>query len=105
MPDANGAKPRFWIGVASHDHVIRAVQGGFCQLGHGKAQPARRLKPGDWLAYYSPREGYREGETIQAFTAIGRVKPGEPYVVDQAPGFRPTRRDVHFFKKARQAPL
>ena len=35
---------RYWIGVASRDHVMRGVAGGFCQLGHGKAAPVKRLE-------------------------------------------------------------
>ena|SRR5664279_630830 len=37
---------RYWIGVASRDHVMKGVVGGFCQLGHGKAAPVKRLSPG-----------------------------------------------------------
>jgi hypothetical protein len=91
--------PRFWIGVASRDHVRRGVAGGFCQLGHGKSAPIRRLAPGDWIAYYSPRESFPDGAPLQAFTAIGEVQPGEPYAVDMGEGFVPTRRDVRFRAK------
>ncbi len=71
--------PCYWIGVASRDHVLKGVAGGFCQLGHGKAAPVKRLAPGDWIAYYSPRTAYEGGEPVQAFTAIGRIKLGEAY--------------------------
>ena len=40
-----------WIGVASSDHVKRGVAGGFCQLGHGRREPVKRLKPGDRIVY------------------------------------------------------
>jgi len=73
------AAPRFWIGVASRDHVHRGVAGGFCQLGHGKAAPIRRLAPGDWIAHYSPRESYPDGALLQAFTAIGEVSWGAAF--------------------------
>jgi len=81
------------------------VAGGFCQLGHGKAAPVKRLAPGDWIAYYSPRTALESGEPVQAFTAIGRIKPGEPYQVDMGGGFHPTRRDVDFQKRATEAPI
>ena len=97
--------PRYWIGVASRDHVLLGVAGGFCQLGHGKAAPVKRLSPGDWIAYYSPRTAYSGGELLQAFTAIGRIAPGEPYIADQGGGFRPTRRDVSFAERAHEAPI
>jgi hypothetical protein len=95
--------PRHWIGVASRDHVIRGVAGGFCQLGHGKAGPVKRLAPGDWIAYYSPRTALDGGEPVQAFTAIGQIRPGEPYEAD-VEGFRPIRRDVEYLK-ASEAPI
>jgi hypothetical protein len=105
-PSGNDARPpRFWIGVASRDHVLRGVAGGFCQLGHGKAAPIRRLSPGDWIAYYSPRESFPDGAPLQAFTAIGEVEAGEPYAVDMGEGFVPTRRDVRFRRGAKEAPI
>ena len=63
----------YWMGVASQDHVERGVEGGFCQFCHGKSWPLERLKPGDRIIYYSPREQMNEGVAIQAFTAIGEV--------------------------------
>ncbi|CAN5309952.1 hypothetical protein BH10PSE9_BH10PSE9_21700 [soil metagenome] len=89
---------RYWIGVASRDHVMRGVAGGFCQLSHGKSGPVKRLSPGDWLTYYSPRTGMRDGDPVQAFTAIGEIKPGEPYAGDMGGGFHPVRRDVAWRK-------
>ena|SRR5579871_125721 len=95
---------RFWIGVASRDHVMAGVAGGFCQLGHGKAAPVKRLAPGDWIIYYSPRTALHGGEPLQAFTAIGRVMPGEPYTAAIGRGFTPTRRDVLFISSC-EAPI
>ncbi len=95
---------RFWIGVASRDHVMAGVARGFCQLGHGKAAPVKRLAPDDWIVYYSPRTVYPDGEPLQAFTAIGRVMPGEPYTAQMGPGFVPTRRDVLFISSC-EAPI
>ena len=104
VPHMAAPETRYWIGVASRDHVARGVAGGFCQLGHGKASAVGRLKPGDWIAYYSPRSQLEGGETVQAFTAIGRVKPGEPYAGNMGNGFAPVRRDVAFLD-AREAPI
>jgi hypothetical protein len=95
---------RYWIGVASRDHVMKGVAGGFCQLGHGKSAPVKRLAPGDWIAYYSPRPRIDGGEPVQAFTAIGRIKAGEPYAADMGGGFHPVRRDVDY-RKAAEAPI
>lgn len=95
---------RYWIGVASRDHVMAGAAGGFCQFGHGKAAPIRRLRPGDWIVYYSPRVTYPDGAPLQAFTALGEVLPGEPYAVAMSPGFVPTRRDVRFVA-SHEAPI
>jgi EVE domain len=95
---------RYWIGVASREHVMQGVAGGFCQLGHGKSAPVKRLAPGDWIAYYSPRTRIDGGEPVQAFTAIGRIKAGEPYEADMGGGFHPVRRDVDY-RKAAEAPI
>jgi EVE domain len=95
---------RYWIGVASKDHVLRGVQGGFCQLCHGKESPLKRLSSGDWIVYYSPRTAMDSGITLQSFTAIGQVLDGEPYRFDMGNGFVPYRRDVRFVA-AEEAPI
>ncbi len=46
----------------------------------------------------------RGGEPVQAFTAIGRIRPGEPYAGDMGGGFHPVRRDVDFLA-ADEAPI
>ncbi len=88
----------YWIGVASRDHVKAAIKGGFAQAGHGKMAPVKRMKRGDHILYYSPREGLNVGERVQAFTAIGRVEDDEPHRATQSECFEPFRRKVSFFK-------
>ena len=95
---------RYWLGVASRDHVKNGVAGGFCQLSHGKPGPLMRIRPGDGIVYYSPRTEMRGGDPVQGFTAIGVVAPGEPYPFDMGDGFVPFRRDVRFFE-AQDAPI
>lgn len=90
--------PRFWIGVACRSHVKVGVAGGFCQLGHGKLAPVKRLKRGDGLIYYSPRETMDGNDKVQAFTAIGQIVDDIPYRVEQKPGFCPMRRNVRYLK-------
>jgi hypothetical protein len=41
---------------------------------------------------------------VQAFTAIGKIRPGEPYVGEMDGGMEATRRDVDFLK-AKDAPI
>jgi hypothetical protein len=87
---------RYWIGVASRDHVQAAIRGGFAQLGHGKAAPARRLSRGDWIIYYSPRTALKSGDPVQAFTALGQVIDDSPHQVEQTADFHPYRLSVRF---------
>ena len=89
---------RFWIGVASREHVLAAVRGTFCQLNHGKEAPVRRLQMGDSIVFYSPRERMQGGKSLQAFTAAGRILDDVPYQVEQSKDFRPFRRKTEYFK-------
>jgi len=88
----------YWVSTISRDHVRLSVEGGFTQAGHGKASGLKRLKADDWLVYYSPKTSLRDGEPLQAFTAIGRVFDEDLYQVEQAPGFTPWRRNIEFVR-------
>lgn len=68
-----------WVGVASREHVAAAVEDGFCQLNHGKEALLKRIRPGDRIVYYPPRERMRAGAVVQAFVALGTILPREPY--------------------------
>ena len=87
---------RFWIGVASREHVKRGEAEGFCQLCHGKAQPLARMSKGDWIIYYSPKTFFGQDDPCQKFTAIGEIIGSEVYQHAMAPDFIPYRRDVRF---------
>jgi hypothetical protein len=104
LTPVKGTPKRYWVGVASHNHVQGAVEGGFCQLGHGKEALVRPLKAGDLIVYYSPRELMGSGAVLQAFTAAGRILDEVPYIAEQSACFHPYRRQVRFFK-SRQAPI
>jgi hypothetical protein len=95
---------RFWVGVASQEHALAAVSGAFCQLNHGKEAPVRRLQMGDSIVFYSPRERMEGGESLQAFTAAGRILDEVPYQAEQPKGFRPFRRKTEYFK-SKDAPI
>ncbi len=83
-----------WLAVASANHVRIGRAQGFCQVNHGKSGPLRRMKAGDRLVYYSPTEIYGQKIPFRQFTAIGTIKPGEPYLGHMDGGFDPFRRDV-----------
>ncbi|WP_406858241.1 EVE domain-containing protein [Alsobacter sp. KACC 23698] len=95
---------RFWIGVASAEHVRRGSAGGFMQLCHGKAAPLRRIAPGDGVVYYSPSEAFGARDGYSSLTAVGWVRAGDAYDVDCGNGFRPHRRDVDWWD-ARETPI
>ena len=94
----------YWLAVASAEHVRRGRQEGFMQVNHGKAAPLRRVKPGDGIIYYSPTTNLGEKDGLQAFTAIGTVREGEPYQGEMGGGFTPFRRDVEW-ATAEEAPI
>jgi hypothetical protein len=95
---------RYWIAVASAEHVGLGRRMGFMQVCHGKAGPLRRIRPGDGVVYYSPTERFGERLPLQAFTAAGTVLDGEPYQVEMSEGFHPFRRDVGWFE-SKDAPI
>jgi hypothetical protein len=92
-----------WLGVVSHAHVQRGVAGGFAQVCHGKAAPLRRMRPGDWLIYYSPTIEMG-GEALRTFTAIGEVADDDVFEYDMGGGFVPFRRRINYVT-AREIPL
>ncbi len=95
---------RYWLGVVSRAHVRRGVERGIAQIGHGKQNGLRRMSEGDWLVYYSPREGIREGEVVKGFTAIGKLPDDE--IWQAADGdFKPWRRRVDYRPDAREIPI
>lgn len=88
---------RYWIGVASKEHVMRGVQGGFAQVCHGKEGPLKQMSRQDWIIYYSPTIKFGEKTPCQAFTAIGQIREGEPYAFQMSHDFIPFRIDVNFY--------
>ena len=95
---------KYWVVTASADHAAIGRAEGIVQAGHGKAAPLLRLRAGDGVVIYSPRATYPDGPSLQAFTAIGRVVVGEPWLGVMAGGFRPWRRVVAW-AEATPAPI
>ena len=93
---------KHWIAVASAEHARRG-KAGFMQVNHGKAAPLRRIHPGDGVAYYSPTETFGGKDKLQAFTLIGRVKPGDIYQGEMG-DWVAHRRDVDW-ADAHDAPI
>jgi hypothetical protein len=90
------ATPRYWIIVASQEHVMLGVDGGFAQAGHGKRSGLARMHAGDRIIYYSPKIALGGDEPLHAFTALGEVADEEIVQVEMTPDFRPFRRNVEY---------
>jgi EVE domain len=87
---------KYWIIVASKDHLQRGLAGGFIQANHGKAAPLKRMHQGDFVIFYSPKVEFEKPEKLQCFTAIGKLIDGDIYQHDMGSGFVPFRRNVKF---------
>lgn len=89
---------KYWITVASKDHIARGVAGGFMQANHGKQAALKRVHAGDWVLFYSPKQTMNETEPCKAFTAIGQAADEEIYQHKMSDDFMPWRRNVKFYK-------
>lgn len=89
---------KYWIIVASKDHVMAAKEGGFCQACHGKKWPLEKMQTGDGVLFYSSKEEFGSSKSYQKFTAIGETKEGATYQVTISPNFQPYRKDVGFME-------
>lgn len=87
---------KYWILVASKDHVVSAVEQGIAQARHGKSTPLKRMKKGDHIIFYSSKQTIDKPEKCQAFTAIGRLKDDDVFKFQASENFCPSRRYVDF---------
>ena len=99
------SSPRFWLIVSSRDHILRGVEGGFCQANHGKKAPLQRMKKGDGVLTYSPKVKYGETAPCQKFTAIGRVKEDKVFQVKMTENFEPWRRNVEYEEEVEEVDI
>jgi len=89
---------RYWILVASKDHVKSGIAEGIAQACHGKASPLQQMKKGDYVIYYSGKQTLGKPEICQEFTAIGNVKDDNIYQVQISVNFCPSRRNIEFYQ-------
>ncbi len=57
---------KYWIIVASKDHLQRGLTGGFIQANHGKAASLKRMHQGDFVIFYSPKVEFEKPESFNA---------------------------------------
>lgn len=100
-----GGAVRYFVGVASKNHIEIGCAGGFCQLCHGKSAPLKRMKQGDRIIYYSPKLCLDSKEPYQQFTALGTIADENVYQVEMFQGFFPFRRNVVWDEIMRECPL
>ena len=86
----------YWIVVASKDHAAIGVKGSFVQANHGKRTALDRMRRGDRIVIYSPRETFGKPGQLRAFTASGTVVDDEVWQADMGADFKPFRRKVEF---------
>ena len=87
---------KYWIIVASKDHLQRGIKDGFIQANHGKAAALKRMHAGDWVIFYSPKVEFEKPEKLQCFTAICKLVDENIYQHNMDGGFVPFRRNVQF---------
>lgn len=88
---------KYWIIVASKDHVKSALEQGIAQACHGKVSPLKRMRKGDFIIYYSGKQTMGRPEICQKFTGIGKVMDDEIYQFQVSEDFCPSRRNIEFF--------
>lgn len=91
-------KTKYWVIVASKDHVKTGISQGIAQACHGKSAPLKRMQKGDFVTFYSGKKTMGSIEKCQEFTAIGKVKDNEVYPFQMTPDFCPFRRNIDFIE-------
>ncbi len=89
---------KYWIIVASKDHVKTGIAEGIAQACHGKASPLRRMQKGDFVIYYSGKQTLSKPDKCQEFTALGKVMDDETYQFQVSEDFCPSRRNIDFLQ-------
>lgn len=92
------ATVKYWIIVASKDHVRKGITAGIAQACHGKATPLKRMRKGDYIVYYSGKQVFGQMDKCQEFTAIGKVKDEDIFPFQMTENFCPFRRKIDFFE-------
>ena len=89
---------KYWISVASKDHVKTGVTEGIAQACHGKAAPLKRMRKNDFIIFYSGKQTMGMKDVCQEFTAVGKVADDDVYEFQMSEDFCPSRRNIEFLK-------
>ena len=85
---------KYWINTISKDHVMVGKKSGSVQTGHGKEAPLKKIQPGNYMIFYSPKTSLEDGKPVQAFTAVAKIQEGGVYRAIVNDNFKPYRRDA-----------
>ena len=100
----NNANVRYWVSVASKDHVKSGILAGIAQACHGKASPLKRMRKDDFIIFYSGKQTMGRNEMCQEFTAIGKVADDEVYQFKVSENFFARQGATLNFFKAQMFP-
>ncbi len=88
---------KYWICVLPKDRVLAGIEGNFIQSQQQEA-PLSRMKKGDWIIFYSPRNTAEDTEKVQAFIALGQLIDEIVYQVDVTSEVKGFRRKIEYTK-------
>lgn len=91
---------KYWISVASKDHVKSGIEQGIAQACHGKASPLKRMRKDDFIIFYSGKQSMSKINPCRQFTAIGQVADDDVYKFQLSDDFCPSRRNIVFLPSA-----
>jgi predicted RNA-binding protein len=95
---------KYFLICASRDHVLKGVENGFAQAGHGRKDLMSKPAKGDWVIYYSAKSIFGEPAPHQKFTAVGIVSDDKPYQPVTHSSFKPYRRNIDY-KRCRETEI
>jgi len=87
---------KYWVIVASKDHVKNGTAEGIAQACHGKSSSLKKMKKEDFVIYYSGKQTLGKADKCQEFTALGKVMDDEVYQFQVTEDFCPSRRNIEF---------
>ncbi|KAF0978808.1 hypothetical protein FDP41_001878 [Naegleria fowleri] len=101
---------KYWLIVASKDHIARGIEWGIAQACHGNCDPLSKMKAGDRIVFYSSKLKFEGGNSkanqCHAFTALATVnEEDKPYQVTVSDEFKPWRIKVDFDTDMQDVPV
>jgi predicted RNA-binding protein len=96
---------RYWLIVASRDHVLTGMHEGITQASHGRSSPLEKMNVGDWIVYYSSKKRHGDSKPYQKFVAISRVTGEQVFQVTFSDAFKPYRREVEYMENIHETDI